>query len=74
MGVISSHNDMQRYEKEQGILTTVNTDRIQLQSKLLYHFGDPGRLRILEALQSGPMTVTEIVAAVHTGRCLTSQT
>lgn len=36
-------------------------DRLNLKAKLFRGFGDPSRLGILEALLSGPRTVSEIV-------------
>ena len=53
-------------------MPATNTDSIQLQSKLFRGFGDPARLGILQALRSGPMTVTEIVSAVRMSQSNTS--
>jgi DNA-binding transcriptional ArsR family regulator len=53
-------------------MPATNTDSVQLQSKLFRGFGDPARLGILQVLRSGPMTVTEIVSAVHMSQPNTS--
>ncbi len=45
------------------MLINMQTQAIELQAKLFRGFGDPARLSILVALQNGPLTVTEIVAA-----------
>lgn len=45
------------------MLINIPTQAIELQAKLFRGFGDPARLSILAALQNGPLTVTEIVAA-----------
>jgi len=42
--------------------TLTNTD-IALKSKLFRGFADPSRLAILEALRSGPLSVTQIICA-----------
>lgn len=54
------------------MLNVSNTEGIQLQAKLLRGFGDPARLAILLTLQSGPMTVTEIVTATGLSQSNTS--
>ena len=36
---------------------------VELEAKLFRGFGDPSRLSILAALQTGPKTVTDLVAA-----------
>ncbi len=41
--------------------TAVDPQLLQLKAKLFRGFSDPSRLSILEALQEGPATVTEIV-------------
>ena len=43
--------------------TPENPEKIELQAKLFRGFGDPVRLSMLSALQAGPLTVSEIVAA-----------
>jgi ArsR family transcriptional regulator, cadmium/lead-responsive transcriptional repressor len=45
------------------MLMTIDKKRLALKAKLFRGFGDPSRLGILEALLSGPMTVSEIVEA-----------
>jgi DNA-binding transcriptional ArsR family regulator len=45
------------------MLTTTQTQAVALKAKLFRGFADPSRLAIVEALRSGPMTVTEVVAA-----------
>ncbi len=45
------------------MLINLPAQAIELQAKLFRGFGDPARLSILVALQDGPLTVTEIVAA-----------
>lgn len=47
-------------------------ERVQLQAKLFRGFGDPARLAILQSLQSGPMTVTEILTATGMSQSNTS--
>ena len=42
---------------------TARTTSLAVTAKLFRGFGDPSRLSIIDALRSGPMTVTEIVAA-----------
>jgi len=54
------------------MLNVTNAEGVQLQAKLFRGFGDPARLAILQALQSGPMTVTEIVAATGMSQSNTS--
>lgn len=45
------------------MLTTTQTQAVALKAKLFRGFADPSRLAIVEALRSGSMTVTEVVAA-----------
>jgi DNA-binding transcriptional ArsR family regulator len=45
------------------MLTTTQAQAVALKAKLFRGFADPSRLAIVEALRSGPMTVTEVVAA-----------
>jgi DNA-binding transcriptional ArsR family regulator len=45
------------------MLPPSQTQSIELTAKLFRGFGDPSRLAILEALRSGPLTVSEIVQA-----------
>ncbi len=45
------------------MLNVTNSEGVQLQAKLFRGFSDPARLAILHALQNGPQTVTDIVAA-----------
>lgn len=45
------------------MLINIQNQAIELQAKLFRGFGDPARLSILAAIQNGPLTVTEIVAA-----------
>lgn len=45
------------------MLITANVQAVELQAKLFRGFADPSRLSILEAIQEGPLTVSEIVAA-----------
>ncbi|PKN98464.1 MAG: transcriptional regulator [Chloroflexi bacterium HGW-Chloroflexi-4] len=44
------------------MLNVTNSEGVQLQAKLFRGFSDPARLAILQALQNGPQTVTDIVA------------
>lgn len=44
------------------MILTTNTQALGLKAKLFRGFSDPSRLSILDALRSGPLTVTEIVA------------
>jgi DNA-binding transcriptional ArsR family regulator len=44
----------------------------KLQAKLFPCFADPARLSILQALRSGPVTVTEIIAATGMSQSNTS--
>lgn len=46
------------------MITLSTASRTDLQAKLFRGFGDPSRLGILDALRSGPMTVSEIVNAI----------
>lgn len=43
------------------MITLANPKSIEIQAKLFRGFSDPSRLSILDALRSGPLTVTEIV-------------
>jgi DNA-binding transcriptional ArsR family regulator len=43
------------------MLATTQTQAVALKAKLFRGFADPSRLAIVEALRSGPMTVTEVV-------------
>lgn len=45
------------------MLATPQTEAIGLKAKLFRGFADASRLAIVEALRSGPMTVTEVVEA-----------
>ncbi|GBL37672.1 hypothetical protein EMGBD1_13590 [Anaerolineaceae bacterium] len=45
------------------MLTLPSPKTIDLQAKLFRGFSDPSRLSIMEALRTGPQTVTEIVRA-----------
>jgi len=45
------------------MLMTANAQAVDLTAKLFRGFSDGSRLSILEALRSGPLTVTQIVAA-----------
>jgi DNA-binding transcriptional ArsR family regulator len=45
------------------MLMNTRVQAIDLQAKLFRGFGDPSRLSILEALQNGPVTVSDIVDA-----------
>jgi DNA-binding transcriptional ArsR family regulator len=45
------------------MLTSTQAQAVALKAKLFRGFADPSRLAIVEALRSGPMTVTEVVAA-----------
>ena len=47
------------------MLMSVNLRAIDLQAKLFRGFSDPSRLAILEALQEGPLTVSDIVLATN---------
>lgn len=44
------------------MLFTAENTGLTVKAKLFRGFGDPSRLSILDALRSGPLTVTEIVA------------
>ncbi len=46
------------------MLLEANKTKLGLKAKLFRGFSDPSRLSILEALRSGPLTVSEIVAAI----------
>lgn len=54
------------------MFNVTHSDGVQLQAKLFRGFGDPARLAILQTLQSGPMTVTDIVAATGMSQSNTS--
>jgi len=54
------------------MLNVTNAEGVQLQAKLFRGFADPARLSILQVLQSGPLTVTEIVAATGMSQSNTS--
>lgn len=54
------------------MLNVTNSEGVQLQAKLFRGFGDPARLAILQTLQDGPMTVTDIVAATGMSQSNTS--
>lgn len=54
------------------MLTVTNAEGVQLQAKLFRGFGDPARLKILQVLRNGPMTVTEIVASTGMSQSNTS--
>ncbi len=43
------------------MIVTANPQAVALKAKLFRGFSDPSRLNILEALRSGPMTVTQVV-------------
>jgi ArsR family transcriptional regulator, cadmium/lead-responsive transcriptional repressor len=58
--------------QEYAMLNVTNAEGVQLQAKLFRGFADPARLSILQVLQSGPMTVTEIVAATGMSQSNTS--
>lgn len=45
------------------MLTQANARGLALKAKLFRGFADPSRLAILEALRSGPLSVTEVVEA-----------
>lgn len=45
------------------MLMNVTSQSIELQAKLFRGFSDPSRLSILQALRSGPLTVSELVQA-----------
>jgi DNA-binding transcriptional ArsR family regulator len=45
------------------MLATTRSQAVALKAKLFRGFADPSRLAIVEALRSGPMTVTEVVEA-----------
>jgi ArsR family transcriptional regulator, cadmium/lead-responsive transcriptional repressor len=45
------------------MLISIPSESVALKAKLMRGFADPSRLSILEALRSGPLTVTEIVQA-----------
>jgi DNA-binding transcriptional ArsR family regulator len=45
------------------MLAAAQTQALELKAKLFRGFADPSRLAIVEALRSGPMTVTELVEA-----------
>lgn len=45
------------------MLMTASAQAVGLKAKLFRGFSDPSRLSILDALRSGPLTVTDIVAA-----------
>ncbi len=45
------------------MLLAVQVQAVDLQAKLFRGFADPSRLAILNALRSGPRTVTEVVQA-----------
>jgi len=45
------------------MLAITQTQAVALKAKLFRGFADPSRLAIVEALRSGPMTVTEVVEA-----------
>ncbi len=45
------------------MLLTARVSSLVLKARLFRGFSDPSRLAILEALRSGPLTVTELVAA-----------
>lgn len=42
---------------------TITTTKLELRAKLFRGFSDPSRLNILENLQHGPLTVSEIMSA-----------
>jgi len=46
------------------MLLTAETTGLAVKAKLFRGFSDPSRLKILEALRDGPLTVGEIVEAV----------
>jgi ArsR family transcriptional regulator, cadmium/lead-responsive transcriptional repressor len=45
------------------MLALPQTDGVALKAKLFRGFADPSRLTIVEALRTGPLTVTEVVRA-----------
>lgn len=53
---------MNIWSMESIMLNVTNSEGVQLQAKLFRGFSDPARLAILQALQNGPQTVTDIVA------------
>jgi len=54
------------------MLATTQTQAAALKAKLFRGFADSSRLAIVEALRSGPMTVTEVVEATGLTRSNTS--
>ena len=47
------------------MIILASPSKTELQAKLFRGFGDPSRLGILDALRSGPLTVSEIVEATR---------
>lgn len=47
------------------MIINAKTQPIELQARLFRGFSDPSRLAILDALRSGPLTVSEIVKLTH---------
>ncbi len=54
------------------MLNVTNSEGVHLQAKLFRGFADPARLSILQVLQGGTKTVTEIVAATGMSQSNTS--
>ena len=54
------------------MLMTARAQGIALKAKLFRGFSDPSRLAIVEALRSGPMSVTEIVETTGLSQSNTS--
>lgn len=50
------------------VLMNAEPQAVALKAKLFNGFSDPSRLSILEALQRGPLTVTEIVQTTGLGQ------
>jgi DNA-binding transcriptional ArsR family regulator len=50
------------------MLLAANAQAVGLKAKLFRGFSDPSRLFILEALRTGPLTVSEIVEATGLGQ------
>ena len=54
------------------MLLTAETTRLAVKAKLYRGFGDPSRLKILEALRDGPLTVGEIIEVTGLSQSNTS--
>ena len=54
------------------MLLPAETTRLAVKAKLYRGFGDPSRLKILEALRDGPLTVGEIIEVTGLSQSNTS--